>query len=265
MEPEQVRLGGMALQNGVLVHGPTSWGCAVRDESGELRVASGRKPHLAPAVRSRMPFLRGPIALAEAFALLPAVRRALPEVRFPFERPAVLGAIAATSLTSRTLRRSRLFSAGGRELAAGALTLLPAALALRGPELAAYHGAEHVSIGTYENGGAPAPKEHPRCGSQLITPLLASSLAANVAAAKAPRSARGAARMLGMSAAIGASVEVFGWMTRNPDHPVSRALSRPGFELQRRFSTAEPTLAQVEVANAARDACLALEHERQPA
>jgi hypothetical protein len=29
-----------------------------------------------------------------------------------------------------------------------------------------YHGAEHVSIGTHENGGTPAPKEHPRCGSQ---------------------------------------------------------------------------------------------------
>jgi uncharacterized protein YqhQ len=263
MERETVRLGGMALQNGVLVHGPTSWGCAVRDESGALHVASGRKPHLAPAVRSRMPFLRGPIALAEAFALLPTVRRALPEVRFPFERPAVIGAIAATTLTSRTLRRSHLLSAGSRELAAGALTLLPAALALRGPDLAAYHGAEHVSIGTYENGGTPAPKEHPRCGSQLIAPLLASSLAANVAAAKAPAATRGAARMLGMSAAIGASVEVFGWMTRNPEHPVARALSRPGFELQRRFSTAEPTPAQVEVANAARDACLALEHERQ--
>ena len=152
MEPESVRLGGMALQNGVLVHGPTSWACAVRDETGTLQVASGRKPDLAPAVRSRFPILRGPIALAEAFALLPAVRRALPAVRFPFERPAVLGAIATSTVASRTLRRSRLFSPGSRELAAGALTLLPAALALRGPGLAEYHGAEHVSIGTYENG-----------------------------------------------------------------------------------------------------------------
>ena len=49
MDETPVRLGGMALQNGVLVHGPTAWGCAVRDESGALRVASGRKPHLAPA------------------------------------------------------------------------------------------------------------------------------------------------------------------------------------------------------------------------
>jgi len=48
-------------------------------------------------------------------------------------------------------------------------------------------------------------------------------------------------------------------MTRNPKHPLARALARPGFELQSRFSTAEPSLAQVKVADAARDACLALE------
>ena len=80
-----------------------------------------------------------------------------------------------------TLRRSRL-SPGTRELAAAGVAFLPAALALRGPELAAYHGAEHISIGTYENGGTPAPKEHPRCGSQLIAPMVASSLAVNVVA-----------------------------------------------------------------------------------
>jgi uncharacterized protein YqhQ len=91
--------------------------------------------------------------------------------------------------------------------------------------------------------------------------MLASSLAANVAAARVPAAARGLARLLGTTAAIGASVEVFAWMARNPTHPVSRALARPGFELQKRFSTAEPSEAQVEVADAARDACLALERQ----
>ena len=37
----KVRLGGMALPNGVLVHGPTSWACAIRTDDGELRVAAG--------------------------------------------------------------------------------------------------------------------------------------------------------------------------------------------------------------------------------
>jgi uncharacterized protein YqhQ len=254
-----IRLGGMALQNGVLVHGPTSWGCAVRDERGVLRVAAGRKPRLAPVARQRLPVLRGPLALAEAFALLPTVRRALPQARFPFERPSVLGAILGTAVAARVLRRSSL-SPGVREVAAAGVAFLPAALALRGPDLAAYHGAEHISIGTYENGGEPAPKEHPRCGSQLIAPMVASSLAANVVAAKAPAGTRSLARLVGTAGAIGGSVEVFSWAARNPEHPVARVLTRPGFELQRHLSTAEPSADQLEVANAARDACLALEN-----
>jgi len=32
MSDEKVRLGGMALPNGVLVHGPTSWAFAVRTD-----------------------------------------------------------------------------------------------------------------------------------------------------------------------------------------------------------------------------------------
>jgi len=248
----------MALQNGVLVHGPTAWGCAVRGEDGQLYIASGRKPHLAPMARQRMPILRGPIAIVEAFALLPTVRRSLPQARFPFERPSVLGAIFGTALAARLLRRSRL-SAGTREIAAAGAAFLPAALALRGPNLAEYHGAEHISIGTYENGGEPAPKEHPRCGSQLIAPMVATTLAVNVAVAKAPAGTRGITRLLGTAGAIGGSVEVFSWVARNPDRRLARALARPGFEIQRHLSTAQPSDEQLEVANAARDACLALE------
>jgi uncharacterized protein YqhQ len=262
MADEQVRLGGMALQNGVLVHGPTSWGCAVREPDGTLRVESGRKPRLAPAARQRIPVLRGPIALAEAFALLPAVRRALPSSRFPFERPAVLGSMAATVVAGKLLRRSSLPPAR-REVIAAGVAFLPAVLALRGPDLAAYHGAEHVSIGTYEAGGTRAPKEHPRCGSQLIPPMVASSLVANVVASRSPARTRGLARMLGTALAVGGSVEIFAWVARNPEHPLARLLARPGFELQRRFSTKEPSDEQLEVADAARDACLAL--ERSPA
>ena len=47
---ETVRLGGMALQNGVLVHGPTAWGAAVRGGDGTLHVASGKKPRFAESV-----------------------------------------------------------------------------------------------------------------------------------------------------------------------------------------------------------------------
>lgn len=256
MSSRKIRLGGMALANGVLVHGPTSWACAIRTEAGEIKVASARKRLFAPGVQQ--PFLRGPLRLAESFAMLPELRRRLPEARLPFERPAVLAATAASAVTVQVLRRSTRLGDAARELLSGALSLAPAVLALRGGELAAYHGAEHVSIGTYEHGETRA-KEHERCGSHLIGPLLATSAAANVLAARAPAHLRGTARITGSLAAVGTAVEVFAWMTRHPAHPLAKALARPGHELQHRLATAEPSPEQLEVAEAALAACLAHE------
>ena len=47
-DTERLRLGGMALRNGLLIHGPTHWAAAVRDRDGAIQVASERKPELAP-------------------------------------------------------------------------------------------------------------------------------------------------------------------------------------------------------------------------
>ena len=253
---DKVRLGGMALSNGVLVHGPTAWACAIRTAAGEIKVVSGRKKLFAPGLQQ--PFVRGPLRLAEAFAMLPELRRRLPEARLPFERPAVLAATLGSALTVQVVRRSERLGGAAKELVAGALALAPALLALRGGDLAAYHGAEHVSIGSYEHGEQRA-KEHERCGSHLIGPLLAASAAGNALAARAPVAVRQPARVAGAVGAVGAAVEIFGWMTRHPGHPLAKALARPGHELQHRVATAEPSPDQLEVAEAALAACLELE------
>jgi uncharacterized protein YqhQ len=252
---EKLRLGGMALTNGVLVHGPTSWGAAVRTPDGAIRSAFGPKRRFAENVTT--PFVRGPLRLAEAFAILPDVRRALPEARFPFERPRVLVTVIAAAAAAGAARRSKL-SLPAREAIASLASLAPAAIALRGGELASYHGAEHVSIGSYET-GERATKEHDRCGGHLVGPLVLTSACAGILAARVPARARPSARAIGAVGAVGAAVEVFAWMNSHPDHPVSRALARPGHELQARVSTAEPSEAQLEVAEAALAACLAAE------
>lgn len=252
---EKLRLGGMALQNGVLVHGPTSWGAAVRLPDGAVKAASGMKPRFGGRVS--VPFVRGPLRLAEAMAVLPAVKRGLPEARLPFERPAVAVALVAASTGAGLVRRSSL-PVVQREGLAVIASLVPALVALRGESLTSYHGAEHVSIGTYET-GEPAAKEHDRCGSHLVGPLVLASAVASAAAELVPRRHRTAARLVGAVGAVGAAVEVFGWMGRNAEKPLSRALARPGTELQRRISTSEPSGAQLEVADAALQACLAAE------
>ena len=252
---EKIRLGGMALGNGVLVHGPRAWACAVRTPEGELRVVARRKRFTASAVSS--PLLRGPARIAEVFALLPQVKRQLPDAVLPMERRRVVVAMAGTAVAVHLLKRAKLRPAA-RELVSGLLSLAPAVLALRGGELAAYHGAEHMSIGSYEH-GEDRPKEHERCGSHLLGPVLLTSAVGRVAAERVPEAARPAARAVAAFGALAVSVETFGWMTRNPGHPLSRALAFPGHELQHRLGTREPTPEQLEVAEAALHACLELE------
>ena len=254
MSDAKVRLGGMALENGVLVHGPTSWACAVRTDAGAVKVASGRKRVFS----AERPLLRGPVRLLESLLVLPQARRSLPEVRFAFQRPRVLVSMAVAAGLSRAVRETRLNPAL-QELAAGAIALTPAMMALRQGELAGYHGAEHVSIGTYEH-GETASKEHERCGSHLVGPLLLASAAGATLANRTPAQFRRAASVAAAVGALAAATEIFGWMVRNPEHPVARALARPGQELQERIATTEPTPAQVEVAEAALHACLAREN-----
>src|SRR5690348_16844096 len=103
---EKVRLGGMALANGVLVHGPTAWACAVRTDDGRLKVVARKKWLIGSKVSS--PLVRGPARLAEAFAFLPAVRRALPEAQLPFARGKVVAAILGSAVVMQGVRRSQL-------------------------------------------------------------------------------------------------------------------------------------------------------------
>jgi uncharacterized protein YqhQ len=158
----------------------------------------------------------------------------------------------------RLVRGSRALGPAAQELLSGLLSVAPAALALRGSDVASYHGAEHISIGTYEL-GERADKEHERCGSHLIGPLLATSVIGNTLAARAPEHLRAAARVGAQLGAVAVSMEIFGWMVRHPDKRLARALAKPGHELQHRVATAEPTPAQMEVAEAALAACLELE------
>src|SRR4051812_43000303 len=106
-DSERLRLGGMALRNRLLIHGPTHWSVAVRDRDGAIQVASARKPELAPKLVARQPGLRGPLKLAEAMAVLPLARWRLRAARLPFENWRVIAASAATLAVTGLLRKRR--------------------------------------------------------------------------------------------------------------------------------------------------------------
>jgi uncharacterized protein YqhQ len=255
----KLRLGGMALRNGLLVHGPTHWAAAVRARDGEIKVASGRKPDLGGHASEAIPGVRGIAKLAEAIAVIPLVKRALPEARLPMQDFRTLGAMGAAALGGQAIR-----SAGartiGREAAVAALSMAPALLALRGGDLAAYHGVEHKAIAAYEqdSDASEAQKEHDRCGSHLVAPMLAAAAVGNVAARRAGLRGPAAEAAVGLGSAA-VAVEVFAWSERHPKSGLARVLRKPGHEIQRVVGTREPSAEQLEVGQAALQEILRVE------
>lgn len=252
-EKERLRLGGMALRNGLLIHGPTHWAAAVRDADGSIEVASERKPELAPALAARIPGLRGPLRLADALAVLPLVRLRMPAARLPFENLRVLGTIGATLVATATLRK-RFGSSALREGVVQIVGAVPALVALLDRDLAAYHGVEHKAIAAYEQGiedPTGVPKEHDRCGSNLITPMMLLSVGGTVLLERLVEKPSPAARAAVGLAGASIAVEMFAWSDRHHGDPLAEAFHTPGREIQRLIATKEPTPRQLEVGVAA--------------
>ena len=243
----------MALRNGLLIHGPTHWAAAVRNRDGEIEAASERKPELAPQLVARAPGLRGPVKLAEAMLVLPLVRRRLPAARLPFEDWRVIGATAATLGASALLRRA-LKAGTVREGLVQVLGMAPAVVALTDRDLAAYHGVEHKQIAAYEQGvedPATVPKEHDRCGSNLIVPMMLLSAGGTLLLERLVEKPGPVARTAVGLGTASAAVEMFAWSDRHHGEPLAEAFHTPGREIQRHLATKEPTPEQMEIGAAA--------------
>lgn len=258
-----IRVGGMALENGLLLHSAGHWAAAVRESDGSVSVASGEKSRSPSAEGGRIPLLRGLVRLADALAVIPAVKARMGSAVLPLESKRVLAAMAGSMAASAALRRSKM-PLLGRELGALVVGLAPTLIALKGSDLASYHGAEHKSIGEYEQalvGGraGDATKEHDRCGSNLVGPLAGFGLLSSLVLRKLSDKPSAPAVLATGLLSAGAAMEVFRWMSRHPDSPLSQALSWPGHALQQAVTTEEPSEAQMEVARAALGELLRLE------
>jgi uncharacterized protein YqhQ len=164
----------------------------------------------------------------------------------------VATAVAAAAVGGAALRRT--LKGPGGEAAITMVSVVPSLIALRGGDLAAYHGVEHKAIGAYEqdaDDARDATKEHDRCGSHLMAPLLAANLAGTTLLRRVMARPSPAANAAVQLASLGAAVEVFAWSERHAGSATARALRRPGHELQRVLGTREPTDAQLEVGRAA--------------
>ena len=156
----------------------------------------------------------------------------------------MIGVAVGAAAAGSALRR-RGGGGLGSEAAAGALALAPALFALRGGELASYHGVEHKAIAAYEQDApdaADAAKEHDRCGSNLVAPMLAANVAGSVLVRRLLGRPGPVANAAVALSSMAAAVEIFAWSERHadtapgarPPPPGPRAPARAGHARARR-------------------------------
>jgi uncharacterized protein YqhQ len=182
------------------------------------------------------------------------VRAKLPQARLPFENPSVIAAGAATTALS-FLAKNRKKRNIGIDIGVSLIGLAPALISLKAGNTAAYHGVEHKAIAAYEQGGNPndasvieaAAKEHERCGSHLVAPMMIASVAGEAIMRRAVEKPGAVAQASVALAGAAASIEMFAYAERHPQSGFARVFRAPGFELQRVLGTREPSAEQIEV------------------
>jgi uncharacterized protein YqhQ len=155
-------------------------------------------------------------------------------------------------VTGALLKR-RVRGLGG-EASAALVSLAPALFTLRAGEVAQYHGVEHKAIKAYERDVADAgdaAKEHERCGSHLVAPMMASNVAGTLLLRRVLERPSALANSAVALASTAVAVEVFAWCERHADSVVARAVRSPGFAIQRAVGTREPDDRQLDVGRAA--------------
>ncbi|MHB1391394.1 MAG: DUF1385 domain-containing protein [Thermoleophilia bacterium] len=265
---EKLKIGGMALENGVMFQTERHWAMAVRHPDGDIAVASGEKLLPAPLRRmKRIPLLRGLLSLAENATTLPHAYRNGGALPLLSKSPPVMASMIVSALGTMAIRNpKKKLPPLAEELVATALALIPTLLAMRRTDAVQYHAAEHKSINAYETAGVveasgarEARAEHRRCGSNLVGPALLLMTLGNTLTHRLPGRRHQAAR-LGVSVlSLSGAVEMVQWAARHPQNLWSKILTGPGSELQSLVTTSEPTNDQLQVSLAALQELLRLE------
>lgn len=266
---QPLRMGGIALKNGLVLLSERYWAAAIREKDGGIDVASGRKPRLTggggdgrtDGSYGGVPLLRGLGRFGESLLVLALVKLRLPRAELPLEggrvAAALAGSLVATSAVKVLAPRSALMQEAGSAVAA----FVPAVLALKNSPISGYHGAEHKVIGGRESDlaagavsearsaarSAAAAKEHDRCGSNLVGPFLLATVATNLIARGRSGRKSPAASAIASAVSLGVSLEALRWASKNGDSLLARLMLLPGRTLQKHLTTTEPSADQLEV------------------
>jgi uncharacterized protein YqhQ len=209
------------------------------------------------------------------------VKLRMPQAELPLEGGRVAVALATAYAATSTVRAVGPRSSIVQETGAALAAFVPAVLSLKNSSVSGYHGDEHKVIAGQEaelreqaahNGGvgrpearsgvsvaASAPKEHDRCGSNLVGPLLFTTIAVNaVMRGKSGRMSPVSSVAAG-AVSLGAALEALRWAIKHGDSLAAKVLISPGRIIQKTLTTSEPTPQQLEVAERAMKELLRLE------
>ena len=246
--------------------------------AGRLAGAKPRPAKLQVADLQGLPMLRGLARFAEQLLVLAQVKLRMPQAELPLEGGRVAMALATAYVATETVRAIGPKSTIAQETGAALASFVPAVLSMRNSSITGYHGAEHkiiagreaelrseaagvayVPAGGAASAAAAAPKEHERCGSNLVGPLLFTTVAANALLRGKGGRMTPAAQALAGAVSLGAALEALRWATRHGDSLAARVIMSPGRLVQRTLTTTEPTPDQLEVAERAMRELLRLE------
>lgn len=295
MSRKEIKMGGQAVIEGVMMRSEDQWAVAVRTPAGDIRLRRGRWEPLSRKVPLlKMPLLRGMVVLIETLVLGIKALNWSADIAASEETDADKGqekgiwwtlSMAGTVALSLLLGIAAFFYLPlmltewiGIEnpfwfnvvdgVFRVALFLAYLALISRWSEIARvfeYHGAEHKAIAAYEQGeelGWDNVRRHstlhPRCGTSFVLILMLVSILVFIPLGKPADMGERLFRMLFIPLIGGVSYEMIRLSSRYAGNALADALIAPGLWLQR-ITTRTPDEKQVEVAVAALKAALGLE------
>lgn len=272
--------GGQAIIEGVMMRGSRAVAMAMRAPDQQIVVQTEPLGRIYKSQLTRIPFLRGLIALWDALGL--GVRALtisanlqtgedeklegtsltlalLVSLAFGiglfFLLPAGVGYVAREFLHLEHVASSLLEGLTRLALLIGYIWAIG-----RMPEIRRvfmYHGAEHKTINAFEDGAeltpeivADYPLEHPRCGTAFLLTLVLISVLLFTLIGPLPFWLHLLSRVLLIPVLAGIAYEYIRWTATHLDWPLVRVMIKPNLALQG-LTTREPTLDILEVSIAA--------------
>jgi len=264
--------GGQAVLEGVMMRGEKHYAIAVRQETGEIATVAKILPKIYSSRLRKIPFIRGIIALTET--LIIGVKALMYSANVFMEQEQeeeikgkstilwislVIGMVLAVGLfvaipllitnavdpyiTSTVL--SNVFNGLIRlVIIIGYMWLIGYMKDIR--RVLAYHGAEHKTINSYENGATLEVEEtkkygtaHPRCGTSFLLIVLVLAIVAYIFIGRPVWYMRFAYQLALLPVIAAISYEIIRLSARYYKHWLVKILFVPGMFIQK-LTTREP-------------------------